>query len=201
LVDSIKSIHANHSLKLFVSLLASLESAYNHAPSSSHLARILAVVVHNAFGLVRDCQGVRMINVLLDEFGSSQRVAPLLDRLLDEPIGLAMLIVDEFANYAINAALDVEHERICQVVRTHFVEYAMNKYANHVVQKCIEVATNAWVTCFNDLFIANGDELASQQLISSCVRRTLETTLSKRGLRCQMHKLQSIRDRFLRVSL
>ena len=142
-----------------------------------------------------------MINVLLDEFGSSQRVAPLLDRLLDEPSGLAMLIVDEFANYVINAALDVEHERICQVVRTHFVEYATNQYANHVVQKCIEVATDAWVICFNDLFVANVDELASQQLISSCVRRTLETTLSKRGWRGQMQKLHSIRDRFLRVSL
>ena len=142
-----------------------------------------------------------MINVLLDEFGSSQRVAPLLDRLLDEPSGLAMLIADEFANYAINAALDVEHDRICQVVRTHFVEYAMNQYANHVVQKCIEVATDAWVTCFNELFIANCDELASQQSTSSVIRRTLETTLSKRGLRCEMKKLQSIRNRFLRVSL
>ena len=51
LVNSIKHRHANHSLKLFVLLLASLESAHNHAPSTSHLEAILAPVVHNAFGL------------------------------------------------------------------------------------------------------------------------------------------------------
>ena len=179
-----------------------MESAHNHAPSTSHLEAILATVVHNALGLVQDCQGVRIVNVFLEEFRSSHRVTPLIETLLADPSKLEILIVDEFANFAISAALDVEHERICQVVCTRFVEYALDKYATHVVRKCIDVATDLWVTCFNELFIIHCDELASrQQQISSCVRRTLEISLSKRKMRSQLEKLRAVRGMFMKVSL
>jgi hypothetical protein len=204
LVNSIKCVHANHSLKLFVVLLASLEIAHTDlvsAVSTTHLETILAAVVPNALGLVQDCQGVRIINVLLEEFGSSQRVAPLLDALLADDIQLTILIADEFANYAISAALDVEHDRICQVVYQHFVEYAVHIYATHVVQKCIEVASDVWVIHFNELFIANCDKLASAQRLSSCVRRTLEITLSTRKMHPHLQKLYTVRKKFLPMSL
>ena len=200
LVKSIKSRDANHSVKLFIALLASLESAHNHALSTTYLEIIMAAVLPNALDLVRDCTGVRIINALLEEFGGSQRVTHLLDTLLDNPIQLTILIADEFANFAISAAVDVEHERICKVVCNHFVEYAMHIYASHVVRKCIEVAADVWVVCFSELFIANCDELASQQKISSCVRRTLENSLSTRNMLPQLRKLHTVRRKFMNIS-
>jgi hypothetical protein len=198
LVNSIKCVHANHSLKLFVVLLASLERPHTDlvsAVSTSHLETILAFVVPNALSLVQDCQGVRIINVLLEELGRSQRVAPLLEALLADDLQLTILIADEFANYAISAALDAEHDRICQVVHQNFVEFAGHWYATHVVQKCIEVASDVWVIRFNELFIANSDKLASTQQRSSCVRRALELTLSTRKMRSHLQKLHTVRQK------
>ena len=112
------------------------------------------VVQNNAVELVMDDRGVRMVNLVLTQCPSNRLVGPLLDKLLGSPSILHTLLIHRMANHAIELVVCIEKERIFRSVVLHFATVARNEYGNHVVKKCVQIASS---TCW----------LVSQKLSSS----------------------------------
>jgi len=151
---SMTHTHANHSLKMWVQLLANL-TAKRQTQAAAHLEAMLQVVESNAIDLVTDCQGVRTVNGLLEQFGKLQleKVKPLLEKLVGNAEQLDDLIKHEFANFAINIAVEFEPDRISRAVCQNFLAYAVSDYGNYVLQKCISSsACEKYLSEFSEAF-------------------------------------------------
>lgn len=177
LLVSMTHTHANHSLKMWVQLLALLEKSHKGPEVSGPLQAMLAVVHDNAIDLVEDCQGVRTVNGLLEQFGTDDagKVKPILEKLVGNKAMLDELIKDEFANFAINIAVDLEPDRISQAVRDNFRPYSTHEYANYVVQKCISSsACENHLPFFAEAFHRNRDRILKDGKNGEAIRKGIE---------------------------
>ena len=192
LFNSMTHSHANHSLKMWVQLLAPSENyAASRTSSDGHLEAILSVVQEHLLELVTHCQGVRTVNSLLEQFGSTdqRKVRPILEKLVGETHVLDNLIRNEFANFAISIAVDLELDRICQAMCDHFAEYALDRYGNYVLQKCVASASERWLKNFTGAYIQNKSVIVKDSKTSDAVRRSLEKALRKKGLMSDLRRL------------
>ena len=62
----------------------------------------------NAIDVVQDCQGVRAVNELLEQFGLNDagKVKPILEKLVGDPKMIDELINEESAHFAITVAVE-----------------------------------------------------------------------------------------------
>ena len=100
--------HANHSLKMWVQLLALVEKSHKGPEVMGPLKAMLI-----AIDLMQDCQDVRNANELLEQFGMNDvvKVKPILKKLVRDPDILVELIKDWFTHFEINIAVDFEPDR------------------------------------------------------------------------------------------
>ena len=94
LLSSVKHAHANHSLRVWLSLLDAVRSTMTEC--FTHLNHLLDVVRNNTLELVMDCQGCRIINKLFLEFPEHYVVGHVLETLLGDTDRLLLLIVHEY---------------------------------------------------------------------------------------------------------
>ena len=161
----------------------------------THLNDLLDVVRNNAFELVMDCQGCRIINMLFLDFPEHYVVGHVLETLLGDTDMLLLLIVHEFANYPIQLAAELDPERIFRAVELHFDTVAPDPYGNHVAQKCMKIATRSWLPIFTDAYIKHKLALAAHPKYSIFVRTSLVNALTANGQRSLAFKLnQSLRS-------
>ena len=193
LLSSVKHAHANHSLRVWLSLLDAVRSTMTEC--FTHLNHLLDVVRFNALELVMDCQGCRIINKLFLEFPEHCVVGHVLETLLGDTDMLLLLIVHEFANYPIQLAAELDPERIFRAVELHFDTVAPDQYGNFVAQRCIKIATRSWLPIFTDAYIKHKLALAAHPKYSRFVRTALVNSLTASGQRSLVFKLnESLRS-------
>jgi hypothetical protein len=193
LLSGLKHGHANHSLRVWLSLLDAVRSTMTEC--STHLQDLLGVVRDHALELVMDCQGVRIVNLLFLEFSEHHVVGHLMDVFLSDPDTLLLLILHEFANHAIQLAMLLDQERIFRAVAWHLGTVAPHKFGNHVASTCMKVASRAWLRIFTDAFIEHKHKLAAEPQFSRFVRTALINSLTKNGQPALVLKLNdSLRD-------
>ena len=194
LLRSLMHPHANHSLRMWLSLLIALGS---HGDENVALTfagvtpfnQLMHVVQKNAVELAMDDRGVRMVNLVLTKCPSNPLVGPLLDKLLGSPSILHSLLIHRMANHAIKLAVCIEKERIFRSVVLHFATVARDEFGHHVVKKCVQIASSTWLACFTEAFIKHKVELVAEPKYSKSVRRALADSLSKNGLSSLVVKL------------
>ena len=84
-------------------LLALLEKSHKGPEVAGPLEAML-----NAIDVVQDCQGVRTVNELLEQFGLNDagKVKPILEKLVGDPKMIDELINEESAHFAITVAVE-----------------------------------------------------------------------------------------------
>jgi hypothetical protein len=179
LLSGFKHAHANHSLRVWLSLLDAVRSTMTEC--FTHLNDLLEVVRNNALELVMDCQGVRIVNMLFLEFSEHHVVGHLLDVFLGDPDMLLLLVLHEFANHAIQLAMLLDQERIFRAVAWHLDAVAPHKFGSHVASTCMKIASRAWLPIFTDAYIKHKHKLAAEPKFSRFVRTALVNSLTKNG--------------------
>ena len=172
--------HANHALRLWLLLLGTLRSTLPQ--SLTHFNRLLEVVRDNAVQLLTNCHGVRIVNVVLIEFGDTHVVGPLLETMLGCASRLYCFSMDQYANHAIQLALAFQQDRIFNCVDCNFGEFAPHPIASHVVKKCMHEASAAWLSIFTETFIKEIHTVAKRPNHSRPVVKALMDGLTKNGL-------------------
>ena len=130
---SMTHLHANHAFKMWIELLA-LQNNLVHCQQI--IENIVAFAKKEVVLLAMSNQGVRCLTTLLAEH-CSNTVMPVVDALLERDCDLMILMCDQFANHAIQRAIDHEPQKFARIVNQSFLTLARDPYGNFVLQKCI----------------------------------------------------------------
>ena len=151
-MDCIKCENGNHVIQV----------AIEQVPLK-HIPFVVKAIQHEIRYLSMHKYGCRIIQRLL-EFAKDDAkfwLVPELHRCA------GILIGDQFGNYVLANIIEkgdaMDRDRVIEVVRRSLVQYSKEKFASHVVEKCIRFGTDQHRRHFIEAFCALGD-LGTDQL-------------------------------------
>lgn len=145
--------HANHAVRLWITLLGTLEgdSKLANRERTTHIERWWKAVDciasrSEVINTAQDGHSCRCLIKILEGFGHMTRIKEVTAQLAPpweidpEHEVLHALIIHEFANYVIQAMIDcnIEMPRIIDCIKRHLISIAEDKHGNYVLQACIK---------------------------------------------------------------
>lgn len=131
ILDCVANMHGNHVIQILV----------KHMPPES-IGFVLDAVTSSADKMAKHIYGCRVIQRLIERCPPAQ-LQDLTSQVFTARI--AELAKDKHANYVVQCYLQngriEDKKRIIDVIRTDIVEFAKDKVASNVVEKCFEVST------------------------------------------------------------